>query len=398
MALVVELRISRSRPLEGITYVSEDIEYGSIHMVQTTYTWHVNLTNRDQAGFRYVCQPNQIPFNMNTLKYIGIGLLILVALFFGINLTMPTRLELSESMTINAPARVIHPFVNSMQTWATFNPWALSDPAIKTSFSESTSGVGNWMEWESEVVGSGRQEVIESTLPTLVRTKLNFVDWDGDNFSAWVIETQPDGTCKVTMTMEGAETPLPFRFFNKLMMPEMIDSYQKSLKGLKELAEAQYATEPKYEVKEMETPTAMFYTVAAQISPMQIGEFLGASYGAIGAILNKRKIQPTGLPSALYLMWSDTLTDMMAAMMVGPEADTAADGNVKAYTVPGGRTLKIDYYGAYEKSGLAHVAMDDYMLAKNLTMEGPVREVYVTDPMTEADTSKWLTEIYYRVK
>ena len=41
---------------------------------------------------------------MNALKYIGIGLLILIALFFGVNLTMPVRLELSEVATIHAPA------------------------------------------------------------------------------------------------------------------------------------------------------------------------------------------------------------------------------------------------------------------------------------------------------
>jgi hypothetical protein len=37
------------------------------------------------------------------------------------------------------------------------------------------------------------------------------------------------------------------------------------------------------------------------------------------------------------------------------------------------------------------------MKSKGLT-NGPVIEEYVTDPMNEADTTKWLTNIYYTLK
>ena len=39
--------------------------------------------------------------------------------------------------------------------------------------------------------------------------------------------------------------------------------------------------------------------------------------------------------------------------------------------------------------------MDAYMKANNLPMQTQVIEEYVTDPMHEKDTTKWLTNIYY---
>jgi effector-binding domain-containing protein len=44
-----------------------------------------------------------------------------------------------------------------------------------------------------------------------------------------------------------------------------------------------------------------------------------------------------------------------------------------------------------------HMGMDEYMKEKSLT-QTLVLEEYVTDPMTEKDTAKWQTNIYYLVK
>lgn len=333
---------------------------------------------------------------MKAIQIVGGLILVLIALFLGINLAMPDRLELSESLILKAPARVIFPYVNSMQVWSTYNPWAQADPEMSIKFSESTSGVGNWMEWESKAQGSGRQEIVLSEAPLKVETKLNFVDWEGDNYSSWIIEPQPDGTSKVTMTMDGAVTPLPFRFFNKLMMGELKNSYQKALANLAALAETAYANETHYKVEEIQEPELTFLTIDTSTHPSGIGPFLGRSYGTIGAYMAKLKLEMTAPPAALYLAWTDTLTKMEAALVV--PSGTPAGNEVGVRVIPAGKTLKVNYFGSYDKSGLAHYALDDYMLAKGLTMDGPAREVYVTDPMSEPDTAKWLTEIYYRVK
>jgi effector-binding domain-containing protein len=44
-----------------------------------------------------------------------------------------------------------------------------------------------------------------------------------------------------------------------------------------------------------------------------------------------------------------------------------------------------------------HEDLARYVQYKKLQEEGPVMEVYITDPTQEPDTSKWITEIYYPI-
>ncbi|MEK6616323.1 MAG: hypothetical protein AABZ32_09465, partial [Bacteroidota bacterium] len=60
--------------------------------------------------------------------------------------------------------------------------------------------------------------------------------------------------------------------------------------------------------------------------------------------------------------------------------------------------LHIAYMGGYNGIGEAHTAMDDYMNEKGCMHIMPIAEEYVTDPDKEADSTKWLTNIYYPVK
>jgi effector-binding domain-containing protein len=89
--------------------------------------------------------------------------------------------------------------------------------------------------------------------------------------------------------------------------------------------------------------------------------------------------------------------DMMAGFPVKGDASVKVPG-METYLVPAGKVLKIAYMGEYEKTGTAHEALNKYIGSKGLTHYGNVIEEYITDPMSEPDTAKWLTNIYYLVK
>jgi effector-binding domain-containing protein len=59
--------------------------------------------------------------------------------------------------------------------------------------------------------------------------------------------------------------------------------------------------------------------------------------------------------------------------------------------------LHIAYNGGYNKIGAAHKALNDYMKEKGLEQSFRIEE-YISGPMTEPDTTKWLTNIYYVIK
>jgi effector-binding domain-containing protein len=56
------------------------------------------------------------------------------------------------------------------------------------------------------------------------------------------------------------------------------------------------------------------------------------------------------------------------------------------------------HFGAYDKTMYMYTAMDEYIQEFKLEETGGPIEEYITDPMSEPDTSKWQTNIYFPVK
>ena len=106
-----------------------------------------------------------------------------------------------------------------------------------------------------------------------------------------------------------------------------------------------------------------------------------------------------GAPSGVYFAWDERagVTELLAGIPVNGDASLKVPG-MDVYQVPAARMLHIPYYGAYEKVGTAHMAMDEMIRANGLEHYGNVIEEYVTDPRSEPDTAKWLTNVYYMIR
>ena len=114
----------------------------------------------------------------------------------------------------------------------------------------------------------------------------------------------------------------------------------------------------------------------------------------------KAKLEPAApFPSGLFFKWDtvNKITVMAAVMSVKGSSKTKVKG-LETFVVPAGKTLNIKYFGGYNGTGLAHMAMDDYINEKGFMKLTPIMEEYVTDPGKEPDSTKWLTNIYYPVK
>ena len=81
-----------------------------------------------------------------------------------------------------------------------------------------------------------------------------------------------------------------------------------------------------------------------------------------------------------------------------PVATNASLNRFATITLPAGKALLVEYYGDYHGVAAAHTAIDQYINAKGVHVGMPVIEQYVTDPSLEADTSKWLTRVFYPIE
>jgi effector-binding domain-containing protein len=103
-------------------------------------------------------------------------------------------------------------------------------------------------------------------------------------------------------------------------------------------------------------------------------------------------ITPKGNVAAIFYTWAGGKADMA----VGLPADKGASiTGLQAFNLSAGSAYSIDYYGNPAGTIKAHLAMEDYFTANDLTMAGPAVEEYMVTGETEPDTNKWLTKIIY---
>lgn len=173
------------------------------------------------------------------IKLAGILAVVAVSLLV-IGLLLPKQGHVERSIVINAPPPIVYGLVNGFAHFEEWSPWADKDPSMKVERSGPDTGVGAKYAWSgNQAVGSGSQEIIESTPPSLVRTKLLFGDFAEPSIASLAIA--PDGSgSRVTwsLNVEVGSNPVN-RYFGLLMNKMVGPDYEKGLARLKTLAEAQ---------------------------------------------------------------------------------------------------------------------------------------------------------------
>ena len=170
---------------------------------------------------------------------IGLGILILV-LVGGAYLT-PRNVHVERTVTINAPAQAIFPYLNDYRRFNEWSPWAHRDPNATYSFEGPERGVGARMTWSgNEQVGSGTQEIIMSDSPNRLETHLDFGD-QGEAVAFF--DLRPAG--EATEVTWGFDTDMglnPIGRYMGLMMDTWVGGdYEQGLANLKEAVESEGA-------------------------------------------------------------------------------------------------------------------------------------------------------------
>lgn len=169
---------------------------------------------------------------MKTLKIVGIVVLVLVVLFFGVAMFLPSEVQVERSLVIPASSEVVFNQVNDLKQWEKWSPWHQMDPEMTMTFANINAGEGASYSWESEKVGSGSLIITESRPPQYIATEMDFID-QGTATSYYRFETIKEGT-KVTWGFETDMGNGPVGKYMGLMMDSMIGSdFEKGLQNLK---------------------------------------------------------------------------------------------------------------------------------------------------------------------
>lgn len=336
---------------------------------------------------------------MKALKIFLFVIGVIVLIFLALAYMGPKHVHIERSVQIDAPADFVMAHANTFEQMRKWGPWEEKDPNMTVSFDGIDGTLGAKYMWEgNDQVGKGNQ-VISSISDTHITTELNFIEpWEGHSLATFTVK-EHQGATIATWAFDNEPNLFASAMGAIFSMDEMLGpDFEHGMNNLKAFVEGDKPNRKTFngmEVMIEEMSPRTYVGVREVVQWQNMTAFFGSAYGKIYPMVEKNGLAPVGAPSAIYFTWDEVnkQADILAA------APLAQGSTIKSMTSQdvSGKVLVIDYYGDYEGLGRAHEAMDQYMQWHKVEFGGMAIEEYITDPMSEPDSSKWHTRLYYTI-
>lgn len=334
------------------------------------------------------------------LKKILYVILFLVVTYLVLCLVGPKKMDVTTTKTIQASPSAVYAQIADLRNMKNWSKWIKEDTAMELTWGKTTAGIGGTYSWKSEKSGAGSMTIKSAEQDKMIAYDLNFKDWDAT--SDVKMELKPNGTgTDVTWTMvDQKESPFYMRGMMFIMnMNGMIKKdFDKGLSNLEEYLKANPNTALMngFNIIDGKFPANDYLaTTRAKVKFQDMTNYFATHFGEIAKLAGPAI---KGAPCGIYWNYDEKnmVADMSAAM---PVSDKTLKGTgYSVISVPESRELLLNYYGSYDNMKAAYEALDTLGKMKGFAYPHMVIEEYVTDPMTEKDTAKWLTKIHYLIK
>ncbi|MCB2207629.1 MAG: SRPBCC family protein [Bacteroidetes bacterium] len=329
---------------------------------------------------------------MKALKVLGVIILVLIALFLIIPLFLADNVTISSEKEIDAKPATVFQQVNMLENWKNWSPFE-SDSTMVDTYEGPEAGVGAKRTWTGEMAGEGSLTIVKSEPYSLIQNKLAFGPGGSGGIGTWKFEDTEEGV-HVNWSIQITDLKYPVERWYGLMSKSMMTPLmEQGLATLKRVAEA----EPVVDIKIVDLEMQPSLSILDSTTIDGIGELLGRNYGIIMGHIMQKEIPMAGFPFAVYYNWDPEGMIVIRAGIPVPEGTKGKD-NVEYFELPAGKAVYAKHFGSYD-TGDTHYAIENFVMANDIDCnENFIWEVYVTDPMTEPDTTKWQTDIYYPFK
>ncbi|HVI45932.1 MAG TPA: GyrI-like domain-containing protein [Chitinophaga sp.] len=328
---------------------------------------------------------------------IGILLLIFIVLVFA----APTRIHVERSVEVNAPASMVWEDIVKFNRFNEWSTWRKMDSTARYTITGDDGTIGAIDSWKGEKIGEGRLQHLELDPYKSIKQKLTFISPFRSESDVFFSLNEAAGKTKVIWGFD-AHYGRPQNIMTLFMKGSLEKDFEQGLNNLKSMAEADKdgpgtPNGIDVTVKEMDFPATTYAAIRQTISMKDISAFYRSNLGKIYKAATAANLQP-GVPCGLFFSWDEKKhqTDMAAAIPV-PEGSTLGPG-FEIIKLPASKAAYVDYYGPYDKTANAHVALQQFAANKGKKIVPPMMEMYVTDPGIEKDSSKWLTKVIYFIQ
>ena len=332
---------------------------------------------------------------MKALKIIILIIVAIVVLLLIVGLFLPKNVHTESSISIDAPAKVIFKQVNHLKSWDNWSPFLEDDPNMVTTYEGPEEGVGAKSLWDMED-GSGNLTIVESIPYEKISTDLVF-NGEGEASGSFLFKEMDEGI-KVIWTFDMDNLAYPFEVYMGCVMDVMMKQYlEKGLLNLKEYCENLPDIDMEVEITETFVEPQLSLAIKDSVDMYHIGDKMLELYTELESYMLEAGIEISGPPYAVYYNWD---TAALIVFEAGFPVLAKVEGKDRMFftETPGGNVVTAYNYGNYNSIGEIHTKIHEYINKNAIVMMGYPWEVYLTDPNSEPDTSKWVTQILYPVE
>ena len=329
---------------------------------------------------------------MKVLKVLIIIVVILAAVFFVVPFFLADSFVISETTEIKARPETVFRQVNSYKNWSNWSPFE-ADTTMVSTYEGPDRGVGSKRIWDGEKAGKGSITIMKSDPYSYIQNKLEFGPDEGGGIGSWNFEKTDDGV-NATWTIHIQDLQYPFgKWMGVLVEMNMGPIMAQGLKDLKSFSESLPVPT---EVKVIDFAMQPSVVIRDSATIDQAHAMFEKNYGELMRLVNRRKIPITGEHFAIYHNWNPQgYTQISAGIPIGKK--TKDYKRINYYELPATKAVFAKHEGGYN-TGSTHYAIDDFIKDHNLETKGYIWETYAYDPITEPDSAKWVTLIYYPLK
>jgi effector-binding domain-containing protein/uncharacterized protein YndB with AHSA1/START domain len=337
---------------------------------------------------------------MNIIKNIIVVIGVAVLAVAGIGLLLPRTAHVERSIVINAPPAMVFTVLNGFGQFNRWSPWADIDPNAVTTYEGPRTGPGAKMSWAGNAeVGTGSQEILESTPYSGITLRLTFGDFAGDFRASYRLAPEGGGT-RVTWSFDADYGgSILGRYFGLLSDSMLGPDYAKGLARLEQFVESLPRADFSglaFESAQVEARPLVVLPVRAANDANAIGVALGVAYGKLSGYVSAEGLRQAGAPVAVYAGEQKGALLIEAGIPVD-RTDLAPPAPMRVGTSYAGPAVKVVHRGDYAGLPAAREQVRAYLATSGLVQNGPLWEEYVSDP-SSTPLAELVTNIFVPVK
>ncbi|MGY0393022.1 GyrI-like domain-containing protein [Bizionia sp. KMM 8389] len=338
---------------------------------------------------------------MKTIKYILFLLLILIigaSIYIAVQ---PNGYSMTRTKTIHAPAEVIYNQVVKLESWKSWTSWTANNPSIITTLKDSTAGVGGEISWE----GDKKTGLVKTQATTPFKTinqDIQLNEFSPAN-SLWEFNQISATETEVVWTLSANNLSFYEKGYallnggqNSIFGPD----FEESLDNL-ETVVLKVMSEYHIKVDGIAHHGGGYYiysTTSSKISELQTT--IQKLFPRVKDYALKNNIAMAGAPFVSYHKWDTPNNAVLFSYCVPTTTEvitTQSDiltGHLEPFKAVK-TTLKGNTSNLQEAWNESRQYINQYNL--ETIEQGPMLEVYLTDPTTQANPAKWITELYQAI-